>query len=75
MYPILYRLADLGYISFYETKVGKRQTRVYYHLEETGQQYVQNMKQSYNEYLDVISFLLDSAEGDVYKNGESCEIM
>ena len=33
MYPILYRLTDQKYISFYEQKVGKRQTRVYYHLE------------------------------------------
>ena len=30
MYPILYRLTEGGYISFYETKVGVRQTRVYY---------------------------------------------
>lgn len=66
MYPILYRLSDLNYISFYETKVGKRQTRVYYHLEETGRQYFRDMTQSYQNYLDIISFLLGSAEGDVY---------
>ena len=70
MYPILYRLSDIGYISFYETKVGKRQTRVYYHLEETGLQYVQNLRKSYDDYLDVISFLLDSAEGSVYDREE-----
>ena len=33
MYPILYRITESGYISFYEKKVGVRQTRVYYHLE------------------------------------------
>ena len=32
MYPILYKLQDQGYISDRQVKVGKRQTRVYYHL-------------------------------------------
>ena len=32
MYPILYRITESGYVSFYEKKVGVRQTRVYYHL-------------------------------------------
>lgn len=71
MYPILYRLSDLNYISFYETKVGKRQTRVYYHMEENGRQYFREMTQSYQNYLDIISFLLDSAEGDVYNTKTS----
>lgn len=69
MYPILYRLSELNYISFYETKVGRRQTRIYYHLEEDGRSYLEQLKASYYEYMDLISFLLHAKEGDIYENG------
>lgn len=64
MYPILYRLTDQNYISFYEKRVGKRQTRVYYHLEDTGRVYFVSMREEYEEYIKLISFLLDSKEGE-----------
>jgi PadR family transcriptional regulator PadR len=65
MYPILYRLTDNGCISFYEKKVGKRQTRVYYHLEEPGASHLKQMSDEYRESIQTIDFLLDSKEGDV----------
>ena len=71
MYPILYRLTEQGYISLYEVKVGKRQTRIYYRLEASGQDYLEQLKQSYYQYTDLISFLLCAKEGDVY--GESSQ--
>lgn len=67
MYPILYRLTDQNYISFYEKKVGKRQTRVYYHLEPTGHDYFSAMRQEYESYIGLIDFLLDSKEGECYE--------
>ncbi len=67
MYPILYRLSDQNYISFYEKKAGKRQTRVYYHLEPTGLDYFEQLKHSYFDYTDLIAFLLVSKTGDVYE--------
>jgi PadR family transcriptional regulator PadR len=67
MYPILYRLTDKHYISDYEKKVGRRQLRVYYHLEDAGKDYLLTLMHDYEEYLGVISFLLNSKEGDVYK--------
>ena len=36
LYPALYKLIDQGYISDYKKQVGKRLTRVYYHLEDSG---------------------------------------
>ena len=66
MYPILYRLTDQKYISFYEQKVGKRQTRVYYHIEPDGKEYFHKMLESYQSYSAIIDFLLHSSEGDVY---------
>ncbi|MDO5411252.1 MAG: PadR family transcriptional regulator [Lachnospiraceae bacterium] len=67
MYPILYRLTEQGHISFYETKVGKRQTRVYYHLEQSGKIYLDQLVLSYYQYIDLISFLLNTKEGDTYE--------
>lgn len=67
MYPILYRLEDSKHISSYEKKVGRRQTRVYYHLEETGLSHYNKLANSYREYKDLIEFLLDSKEGDTYE--------
>jgi PadR family transcriptional regulator PadR len=64
MYPILYRLSDSGYISFYEKKIGKRQTRVYYHLEESGTSYLKQMHDEYHETVQIIDFLLESKEGE-----------
>ena len=50
MYPILYRMMDKGYISDKPVKVGKRRTRVYYHLEDTG---VERLAQARREYLSL----------------------
>ncbi len=50
MYPILYRMMDKGYISDKPVKVGKRRTRVYYHLEDAG---VERLAQARREYLSL----------------------
>lgn len=47
LYPVLYKLADQGYISDYKKLVGKRMTRVYYHLEPKGREYLLQMIQEY----------------------------
>lgn len=75
MYPILYRLTEGGYISFYETKVGVRQTRVYYHLEDAGRQYLEALRASYYGYMRVIDFLLHSREGDCYEPEQTGEAL
>ena len=67
MYPILYRLSDDKMISFHEEKTGKRQTRIYYHLEESGFSRYKKLLESYREYSKLIEFLIHSKEGDVYE--------
>ncbi len=67
MYPILYRLTEQNYISSYERKVGKRQIRVYYHLNEEGKVYLEKLVSSYHEFSNVIEFLLLSKEGEQYE--------
>lgn len=67
MYPILYRLTDQKYISFYQKQVGKRQTRIYYHLEQLGRDYYQSLRKEYKDYIELINYLLDSKEGEYYE--------
>lgn len=49
MYPTLYRLLDKGYISDRSVLVGRRRTRIYYHLEPMGEAYLAAIRR---EYLD-----------------------
>ena len=52
MYPILYKLQDQGYISDRQVKVGKRQTRVYYHLEPAGKDYLSQLTHDYYQMVN-----------------------
>lgn len=67
MYPILYRLTDSGCISSYEKKVGKRLSRVYYHLEAEGSAHLKTLMEEYQEAINVVTFLLTSKEGDCFE--------
>ena len=60
MYPILYRLTEQKYVSCYEKKIGKRQTRIYYHITEDGKVYLEKLISSYHEFTDMIAFLMSS---------------
>jgi PadR family transcriptional regulator PadR len=61
MYPILYRLEEANYISCYEKKVGKRMTRVYYHMENTGKEYLTKTIEAYYDALHLVETLLTSS--------------
>lgn len=73
MYPILYRLTDNQYISFYEKKIGTRQTRIYYHLEDRGFSYLQELLDSYHKFYNLIEFLLQSKQGETYEQNIGSE--
>lgn len=64
MYPILYRLEEAGYISCYEKKVGKRLTRVYYHIEATGKIHLNAMIDEFHHTLQMVETLLTSSENN-----------
>ena len=55
LYPVLYRLEEEGCITCHKVQVGKRMSRVYYHLEPKGQQRLQELTQ---EYLDTTRSVL-----------------
>lgn len=58
MYPTLYRLLEKGYITDYKKQVGKRLTRVYYHLEPQGQKYLSELLDDYTKVNEGIRLLL-----------------
>lgn len=49
LYPVLYKLVDQGLISDRKVQVGKRMTRVYYHLESAGQIRLDELKKEFAE--------------------------
>ncbi len=63
MYPTLYRLTEQGYISDYTKQVGKRMTRVYYHMEDTGREYLSELLEGYLDVVKGIQFILDYSDG------------
>lgn len=48
LYPALYKLVDNGLISDEKRQVGKRLTRVYYHMEPEGKDYLNQLIEEYN---------------------------
>jgi len=47
IYTAIYKLENNSYISEYTRKVGNKRTRVYYHLEEQGKRYLDELLDSY----------------------------
>lgn len=64
MYPILYKLLEQGYISSYDKIINKK-IRVYYHLEQEGENYLNELKEIYFNAIRQIDKVLK--KGD--KNG------
>ena len=49
LYPVLYRLQEQGLVSDRKVLVGKRMTRVYYHLEPAGEVRLQALIREYED--------------------------
>lgn len=47
LYPVLYKLQENGYISDKKVLVGKRMTRVYYHIEPAGRSHLYTLIEEY----------------------------
>ena len=62
MYPVLYRMIDKKFITDEQVLVGKRRTRVYYHVTEAGKNYLDEIKKEYSLFTEGISSLLNYKE-------------
>lgn len=58
MYPILYHLLEEGYVSTRE-EIVNRKVRVYYHLEEKGRQYFDEMVKDYRKMSEQIEKIIE----------------
>lgn len=52
LYPVLYKLLEAGYISDSKKLIGKRMTRIYYHLETSGHAYLEALVKEYEKITD-----------------------
>lgn len=64
LYGPIYRLVDKKYISETRVLVGKRRTRVYYHMEPLGLEYLSVIKDVYSKIMEGVEFIMNySADG------------
>ena len=64
LYPVLYKLLDQGLISDRKVLVGKRMTRIYYHLEPTGEQKLQDLIREYEEITQAVFQIVRGSDDD-----------
>ena len=67
LYPVLYKLQEQGMISDKRVQVGKRMSRIYYHLEPAGEVRLQELIQEYSDTTTVIFRIIgkeDFVHGD-----------
>ena len=62
LYPVLYKLQEKGYISDRKVLVGKRMTRVYYHLEPEGVAYLQILREDYYAISSGVSMIIKETD-------------
>lgn len=62
IYTAAYKMLDDGKISEYSKLVGKRRTRVYYHLEPEGKEYLDKLKGNYKKTIDGVFNVLKYLE-------------
>lgn len=58
LYNILYKLSNQEFISNRKEQIGKRQIRVYYHLEEAGKSHLERLMQDFYGMIDTIQSIL-----------------
>lgn len=71
LYGPLYRLIGKNYISEKKVLVGKRRTRVYYHLESLGVEYLNTMIEVYSKVTEGVNLIMHySVEGETHEENK-----
>ena len=55
VYAVTYKLVNEGKISEYSKLVGKKRTRIYYHIEDEGRAYYENLLESFHNASKITS--------------------
>ena len=62
LYPVLYKMQEMGHVSAESKLVGKRMTRVYYHLEPSGVEYLAKLRKEYETTVEGIFTIIRSTD-------------
>jgi PadR family transcriptional regulator PadR len=62
LYPVLYKLEQSGFISSKKVLVGKKMTRVYYHLEPKGVEYLNVLVDEYEAVTQGMFLIMNGQE-------------
>lgn len=62
IYTATYKLQNEGKISEYSKIVGKKRTRIYYHIEKNGLFYLEELKQNYSNMICGVQTILNSLQ-------------
>lgn len=62
LYPVLYKLLDLGLISDRKVQVGKRMKRIYYHLEPSGEVHLKALIREYEAITQGVFSIIKGAQ-------------
>ena len=65
LYPVLYRLLEQGLISDRKVSVGKRMTRIYYHLEPAGEDKLAELIREYEEVTLGVMQIIKKEDGPI----------
>lgn len=60
IYTVMYKLENEKKISEYAKLVGKKRTRVYYHIESAGREYLDELLKNYYNMSNGVQFIFDS---------------
>jgi len=69
LYPVLYKLEDQGLISGKKVQVGKRMTRIYYHLEPAGEKRLEELVEEYRMLTQGVFQIIQEVENNEVECG------
>ena len=67
IYTATYKLEELEMISEYSKLVGKKRTRVYYHIEPKGIEYLKELLNNYQDMTIGVQKILESLGGSTHE--------
>lgn len=70
LYPTLYKLLDNGYVSDEKRLAGKRRTRIYYSITDSGRKHLMELYADYNSVKDGIQGIIKASSFDGGKDNE-----
>ncbi len=70
LYPTLYKLLDNGYVADEKRLAGKRRTRIYYSITESGRKHLKELYIDYTAVKDGIQGIIEASSFDGGKDDE-----